>query len=199
MLVASFVFTVAVSWWFTGIGTAYTQESFIARGDGPRTFSCRRQDAWGITRWDTSPVGADSIGAPVEVPSWVMPAAGQDEICETHEYGWPMRAMYAHCVLTRIPGIGWSTQTSDSYDRNKYTSTERRFPLGRIWTGLAVDAALWAAVFGALWVGALWFKGFVARRRGLCESCGYDLRGLAADAVCPECGTGPRGRRTLPT
>ena len=31
-------------------------------------------------------------------------------------------------------------------------------------------------------------RGYVRRRRGLCESCGYSLRGLT-EARCPECGT----------
>jgi hypothetical protein len=29
------------------------------------------------------------------------------------------------------------------------------------------------------------------QRAGLCPECGYDRRGLAADAKCPECGTVP--------
>jgi hypothetical protein len=40
---------------------------------------------------------------------------------------------------------------------------------------------------------ALWYGDIRARRRGrdTCRSCGYDRRGLAADAKCPECGTVP--------
>jgi rubrerythrin len=46
---------------------------------------------------------------------------------------------------------------------------------------------------------ALWIED--ARRRraaraiaaGLCKKCGYDRRGLPADATCPECGTVPAG------
>jgi hypothetical protein len=30
-------------------------------------------------------------------------------------------------------------------------------------------------------------------RRGLCASCGYDRRGLGADAACPECGARAAG------
>jgi hypothetical protein len=29
------------------------------------------------------------------------------------------------------------------------------------------------------------------RRAGLCVGCGYDRRGAAADAPCPECGLAP--------
>jgi hypothetical protein len=32
----------------------------------------------------------------------------------------------------------------------------------------------------------------IRRRRGRCTTCGYDRRGLAAGAKCPECGTVPR-------
>jgi hypothetical protein len=36
------------------------------------------------------------------------------------------------------------------------------------------------------------------RRLGLCTSCGYDRRGLAADVKCPECGTAPTQVTSLP-
>lgn len=42
--------------------------------------------------------------------------------------------------------------------------------------------------------GLLWESGRRRRRRsrvGMCVRCGYDRRGLAADAKCPECGTIP--------
>jgi hypothetical protein len=43
------------------------------------------------------------------------------------------------------------------------------------------------AVLGAL----LFARAARAGRRGRCPSCGYDHRGLAAAAACPECGTVP--------
>src|SRR5438045_4145769 len=108
LLAAGTAFTVAASWWFATDGwvgglTNRPQESFVARGDGPQPFACRKRDAWGMTRWETSPAGGDSAGTPLELPVWVMPAAGKDDICETEAFGWPMRAMYRQRVLTRIP------------------------------------------------------------------------------------------------
>lgn len=34
-------------------------------------------------------------------------------------------------------------------------------------------------------------------RPDLCDACGYDRRGLAPDAVCPECGVAPLPRQPL--
>jgi hypothetical protein len=39
--------------------------------------------------------------------------------------------------------------------------------------------------------GLLWYADRRRLRPGLCGGCGYDRRGLAADAKCPECGTVP--------
>jgi hypothetical protein len=56
------------------------------------------------------------------------------------------------------------------------------FPLWVLFLVAAVPACL------------LWGGEITARHRrstGLCKGCGYDRRGLAADAKCPECGTAP--------
>ncbi|MFT3686853.1 MAG: hypothetical protein QM783_18355 [Phycisphaerales bacterium] len=62
-------------------------------------------------------------------------------------------------------------------------------PLRILWGGLAADVLVWSAA----WVVVLWVVALVrsARRRGLglCAGCGYDLKGVSAGAVCPECGT----------
>jgi hypothetical protein len=188
LLAAGIVFTVASSWWLALNGSSRTQESFLARGDGPGIFWCIRQHDWGVTRWATTPTDSEPLAAPVGLPSWVMPGVGRNDICETDAFGWPMRAMYQHRVLTRW-GIGYAPRTSDSYEVNVGTRDYHRFPLGRIWIGLVVDAASWGLAFGLLWLAVLWLRAFVARRRGLCVECGYDRRGLATGAVCPECGT----------
>ncbi len=61
---------------------------------------------------------------------------------------------------------------------------------GRAMVATAPAWVLWAP---GIALGTLPALGWVARRRarnrGLCFSCGYDLRGIAQDMPCPECGS----------
>jgi len=54
---------------------------------------------------------------------------------------------------------------------------------------------IWPAVVASFFVSvAAWSLDILARRRGrlnLCPKCHYDRTGLAAGAVCPECGKLP--------
>ncbi|MEK6702107.1 MAG: hypothetical protein AABZ53_07580 [Planctomycetota bacterium] len=52
------------------------------------------------------------------------------------------------------------------------------FPL---WQPMLALGLLAAFAFGTV-------TGGMRARRGYCSTCGYDLRGLAKDAACPECG-----------
>lgn len=69
-------------------------------------------------------------------------------------------------------------------------TAERVLPLGIIWPGFILNTVfywwLWLTLFMLAW-GGLSIRPALRRRRGLCASCGYDLR--ASDAArCPECG-----------
>jgi hypothetical protein len=58
-----------------------------------------------------------------------------------------------------------------------------------IWMPLA------AAAFPAMilwWPQVRSLRSIFRKPKGICRKCGYDLKGLAAGAVCPECGTAPR-------
>lgn len=63
-------------------------------------------------------------------------------------------------------------------------------PLMPLWPGFATNTAFYAACIATLWLtisGGVHLLGTKKRRRkrGLCESCGYDIQDLT---TCPECG-----------
>jgi hypothetical protein len=70
----------------------------------------------------------------------------------------------------------------------KWNPEDERMVFVPLWAPLACSGA----ATGLLWwpdVRRRW-----RRRSRRCASCGYDRRGLAADAKCPECGTAPSAR-----
>jgi hypothetical protein len=121
-----------------------------------------------------------------------------DERLEIHRHGWPWQALeWRKHVPGRI-GTGTLTTTSSA------ATIEGAFALPLSWTPRGSPGVLplivhWppllanTAVFGVIWMALLllprigrtcewWFK-----RR--CPICGYDRRGIAAGAPCPECGS----------
>ncbi|MFY7896709.1 MAG: hypothetical protein ACOVP8_10785 [Phycisphaerales bacterium] len=67
-------------------------------------------------------------------------------------------------------------------------------PVRPVWPGLVVNTALYAAsAYGAFVACRVGWRRFGPQRRrriarGCCPACGYDRHGIAASAMCPECG-----------
>ena len=68
------------------------------------------------------------------------------------------------------------------------TGNYHALPLRPIWIWLLADLALWTCCWWALLFAFSALRTSRRRRRGLCTRCAYDLRGLAPNAPCPECG-----------
>jgi hypothetical protein len=75
------------------------------------------------------------------------------------------------------------------------TGRLRFLPWRPIPLGFALDALIYAACIAALAAGVRLFVRARRQRRGACAACGYDLRGLAAGAACPECGRAGDGTK----
>ncbi len=91
--------------------------------------------------------------------------------------------------------MGWDTAHPNEFRGGRLFPTSAsmgmRFLLWRpIPLGFALDTLIYATCFAGLFAGVrVWAR---ARRskQGACAACGYDLRGLASEAACPECGAG---------
>lgn len=64
-----------------------------------------------------------------------------------------------------------------------------RLPVVPIWSGFIVNTLIYAAPIALLWMVPRAVRRFLRRQRGTCTACGYDLAGLPAGSICPECAT----------
>lgn len=105
--------------------------------------------------------------------------------------GWPCLSLEASAIgspETRGQGGGYARQSSlrlpESVGPLRF-DPKRPLPLRPLWTGFAVDALIFSAGSFAVFASVGVTRRGLRRRRGRCESCGYDLGGLER---CPECG-----------
>lgn len=61
-------------------------------------------------------------------------------------------------------------------------------PLRPLWPGFALNTCFYAFLAWSLIRAPRTLRRWRRRRAGRCIACGYDLKGLAEDAPCPECG-----------
>lgn len=120
-------------------------------------------------------------------------------MCEAIAAGWPMPALWGWETrtfrintttgeTTNVPIDGRGLFAPPSAVR-RLTRQGVRLPYLPVWPGFAVDSAIAAALWWMLLTAPGAIKRWRRRRRGLCIACGYDLRGLAEGAACPECGS----------
>jgi hypothetical protein len=102
--------------------------------------------------------------------------------------GWPMRCVERELVMLRR-----TKQTI--LDRGTLRLATIHFPIAPVFPGAVVNVLFFATVIWWLHAGVNavereWRRNY-ARLSGTCHVCGYQRKGLADGAVCPECGAGP--------
>lgn len=108
--------------------------------------------------------------------------------CNVEEWGWPMRCLWTwHARPFNAPVIEHGPGISIPAHTQIMPTTPRSIPLMPMWTGLAINTAIFGGIWWFVFSGIAVFKATRRARRGGCVNCGYDLRGSSA-SVCPECG-----------
>ena len=122
-----------------------------------------------------------------------------DETCYARRmaesrYGLPCRSLAgitldeASMNLTG-PYDEWFSWNSPAIDRLLTSGACRvLLPLRPLWPGFAINTLFYAASAWLVWRIVPLTKRWRRRRAGRCTNCGYDLRGIAAGSICPECG-----------
>jgi len=105
------------------------------------------------------------------------------------EWGWPTRCLW--CWHARpwngvLIDHGLGIRLPDR--QHSLPGTPRFLPLMPMWTGLAINTAIFASAWWLVLLACSINLILHRRRRGQCISCGYDMRS-ATSGVCPECGT----------
>lgn len=112
--------------------------------------------------------------------------------------GWDyQRQIVALVISGRLdlckPPAGFAAWNYDDFSINSnQSSMEWSFDWGTLNGVPSLTIPLWFPLLFSLVVTTLAWRADAMHRRharvGLCPSCGYDRSGLAASAVCPECG-----------
>ena len=102
--------------------------------------------------------------------------------------GWPMLAMCCQYEYNSYnPGTTFVVNGIEIDDGQTVIGEAIVLPLRPIWPGFAINTLFYAAILWLVIAGRSALRRLIRRKRGLCVSCGYDLRYADHDA-CPECG-----------
>jgi hypothetical protein len=110
--------------------------------------------------------------------------------------GWPFYALGAGASegwgpppgSPATPGVTWRAPVYaiPPGAESLFRMSNNEVPLRPIWSGLALDALMYATWLALPAAGLHRGRRATRRRRGRCMTCGYDMRG--ARPPCPECG-----------
>lgn len=101
--------------------------------------------------------------------------------------GWPLPCVYAWHHGEWRDDETWRSVYHGGIvlTRGERSSGDLVLPWWPRWTGLAIDAVLWAIISGLAFHAPAIAKRWRRRRKGHCGHCGYPRSG----EVCPECGS----------
>lgn len=122
------------------------------------------------------------------IPDWAYADVAATQLVVV-AYGWPMPAMrYAYdCGPRWVRGYQAAGAIEPAWEATLFGTTYP-LPTHIYAAGFAINAILFAAASAVLCTLPLVIRPIIRARKGRCPHCGYDRRGIAVGAVCPECG-----------
>jgi hypothetical protein len=140
-----------------------------------------------------------------DLPGWVRVPQGKVTYCCTKVTGWPWPCWSCFVDSTPPPAAEGRTARERALNQARLLAqntwshavvldrgtSQIVLPTSPLIRPLLADWGIFMLGIGVpLLIARPTFRAIRAAR-GLCGSCGYNRRGLAADAKCPECGTIP--------
>ncbi len=112
---------------------------------------------------------------------------------QAYSVGWPCLGMRCWTIWdrTKIEGVHEYRNRAFSFARPQVgvgKSKPIMIPLDCVWPAFALNTCFYALLAWSLIRTPRTLRRWHRRRAGRCIACGYDLKGLAEGAVCPECG-----------
>ena len=165
---------------------AWPVPSLVPPGNGAPVVEFRTE-SWGVTQ-DTA-FRFHGWAAQASANSLSLASDSLDEMIVI-SIGWPARSLRQ---------VGWweSTQTLDQISWHECIDEPRNtagspgqapLPTHPLALGFALDTIFFASVIAALSLIPNWLRQSRRAARGHCRRCNYNLIGLHAGVVCPECG-----------
>jgi hypothetical protein len=147
-------------------------------------------------------IQAGKLVAEQSLPSWstaaVLARTGMPAPVRSREdaLGWPMLSMRCFFEPNRAPSRAPNDTLRDGLRVPDYVfpggaTFARALPLRPIWPGFAINTLFYAAILWVMFATPFAIRRWRRVKGGLCQNCGYDLRGSGGTtgaALCPECG-----------
>lgn len=190
-----------------------------ARGEPRGAISGARYSGPGMIEMDIEISNENLIppGTSTPTPEEVLPGWVLDWIQARHPAG--LRAYSPFQAREAIDAFGWPMLALSSISRGEFTDGWHNarsgvlelpavvanslrvkkkppgVPCRPLSVGIVVDTLAFGAAWGMLRYGVPAMVRWLRPRAHHCWKCRYDLRGLAPDSRCPECGAAPRETR----
>ena len=137
--------------------------------------------------WYVAPTPPDNSAPLLTRPGWVYTVPGASRDGGSWALGFPFRALVIRIGVVETAALPFQFIV-DGGVRFNHAGGWHLIPLDVLPLGFTLNTLLAAGLVLGVVEGVRLARRRLRRKRGRCPACGYDRRGLAEGAACPECG-----------